>query len=73
VPIGVTLRAEGSISQHRRRVIQTSARLVNVEDGQLLASATGSYVAADAERKLELRARYGLRAVDTPANVDAGS
>jgi acyl-coenzyme A thioesterase PaaI-like protein len=71
VPIGVPLRAEGTISRHRRRMIETSAHVVRAEDGQLLASATDSYVAADAARKLELRARYGLRAVDTPAAVDA--
>lgn len=70
VPIGVPLRAEGQITATRRRLIETSARLVAAADGQVLATATGTYVAADETRKQELRARYGLRPTSTPAPVD---
>jgi acyl-coenzyme A thioesterase PaaI-like protein len=73
VPIDVPLRAEGRIAQQRRRVIETTGRLLSVVDGSVLATATGTYVAADEARKAELRERYGLRAVDadTPGPVAA--
>lgn len=73
VPIGVALRAEGTITQIRRRIIETSARLVMAGDGEVLATSTGTYVAADEVRKQELRARYGLRVADTPVRVDEAS
>jgi acyl-coenzyme A thioesterase PaaI-like protein len=70
VPIGVALRAEGTITQSLRRLIETSARLVADGDGEVLATATGTYVAADESRKQELRARYGLREAPMPGYVD---
>ena len=59
---------------------------MDVATGQVLATATGVYVAADAARKQELRARYGVRPIGaeatgttpaprepgTPEPVDAG-
>jgi uncharacterized protein (TIGR00369 family) len=73
VPIDVALRAEGTITRIRRRLIETSARLVNEADGEVLATATGTYVAADEPRKQELRARYGLRTAPIPGSVDNSS
>jgi acyl-coenzyme A thioesterase PaaI-like protein len=70
VPIDIPLRAEGAITARRRRLTETTGRLVAAATGELLASATGTYVGADESRKQELRARYGLRAVDTPVPVD---
>lgn len=71
VPLNVELRADATVTRARRRLIETSARLVAVGSGELLATATGTYVAADAARKAELQARYGLRAVEMPVPVDA--
>jgi acyl-coenzyme A thioesterase PaaI-like protein len=73
VPIGVPLRAEGRLREQRRRVVETTGQLLSVGDGIVLATANGTYVAGDAARKEELRARYGLRSMsrDTPEPVAA--
>ena len=68
VRLGHPIRAEGWTTANRRRIIETAARLVDAESGELLATATGTYVAADAQRKQQLRARYRFRLV---ADVDA--
>jgi acyl-coenzyme A thioesterase PaaI-like protein len=64
VPIGRPLRAEGSIVRARRRIHETTSRLIDVETGVTLATADGTYVAADDERKRELRERYLVGAPD---------
>ena len=61
VPVGRPIHAEGSIATSRRRIVETTARLEDAATGELLATATGTYVAADEERKRELRERYGYR------------
>jgi len=74
VPLGVEIRADGWITRSRRRLVETEARLVDVGTGTVLATATGTYVAADEARKGELRARYGVRPMTradaTPVTVD---
>lgn len=61
VPIETAIRADGWVTRSRRRVVDTSARLIELETGIELATATGVYVAADAARKRELQDRYGFR------------
>jgi uncharacterized protein (TIGR00369 family) len=63
VAIGQPIRAEGWITTSRRRIVETEGRVVDRATGQALATATGTYVAADDERKRELRERYGFRAL----------
>jgi acyl-coenzyme A thioesterase PaaI-like protein len=60
VSIGQPIRADGWITDRRRRVMATEARLVDARDGAILATATGVYVAADEARKQQLRERYGV-------------
>jgi acyl-coenzyme A thioesterase PaaI-like protein len=60
VPIDRTIRAEGWITEGRRRVSATAAVIRDVATGEELATAEGTYVAADETRKAQLRARYGL-------------
>jgi acyl-coenzyme A thioesterase PaaI-like protein len=67
VPIRTPIRAEGWITNARRRVMDTEARVVDVASGEELATATGVYVAADAERKREIIERYEFRRLDRPA------
>jgi acyl-coenzyme A thioesterase PaaI-like protein len=62
-PIGRRIRAEGRIADRRRRVMETAATLVDVETGDVLATATGTYVAAPAERQALLKERYQFRLV----------
>jgi acyl-coenzyme A thioesterase PaaI-like protein len=72
VPIETAIRADGWITRSRRRVVDTSARLVEIATGIELATATGVYVAADAARKRELQDRYGFRRLVAGADGDAG-
>ena len=69
VRLGVPIRGEGWITRVRRRLVETAARIVDPVNGDVLATATATYVAADAERKAELQARYRFRL--TPAVADA--
>jgi uncharacterized protein (TIGR00369 family) len=62
VPVGRTIRAEGWVTELRRRLVTTAGSIVDVADGALLASADALYVAATPERKRELQERYGFRA-----------
>ena len=62
VPVGRTIRAEGWVTEMRRRLVTTAGSIVDVADGTLLASADALYVAASEERKRELQERYGFRA-----------
>jgi acyl-coenzyme A thioesterase PaaI-like protein len=63
VPLRVPIRAEGWMTRRRRRLVDTSARLVDARSGELLAAADAVYVAADEARKRELIARYRFRLV----------
>lgn len=63
IPIGALVRAEGWSTDRRRRVIDTASRIVDVATGDVLATAEATYVAADAERKAQLQARYRFRLV----------
>jgi acyl-coenzyme A thioesterase PaaI-like protein len=67
VHVGTPIRAEGWVTHSRRRLVETAARIVAVASGEELATATGLYVAADADRKRELQARYGFRRLDADA------
>ncbi len=74
VRVGQAIRAEGWITRSRRRIVDTEARMVDAASGEVLATASGVYMAADETRKQELRALYGWRPVDdqaTPEPVDA--
>jgi uncharacterized protein (TIGR00369 family) len=61
VPVGHPIRAEGSVATMRRKIVETTARLIDAVSGEVLATATGTYVAAGDERKRALRERYGFR------------
>jgi acyl-coenzyme A thioesterase PaaI-like protein len=70
VPIDTRIRAEGWVTQGRRRVVDTAARVVDGGSGLELATATGVYVAAGPTRKRELQQRYGFRRLDGDGNGD---
>ncbi len=72
VPLGTLLRADGWITRSRRRLVDTEARIADSSTGMDLATATGVYVAADAERKRELQERYGFRRLDASSNGTGG-
>jgi len=65
IPIGLAIRADGWVTSSRRRLVETAGRIVDADTGLELATATGTYMAADAARKQELRERYGFRTLDS--------
>jgi uncharacterized protein (TIGR00369 family) len=67
VTVGQALRAEGQVTRSRRRLVETSGQVLDRASGDVLATATGLYVAADDSRKEELRRRYGWRPLGDPA------
>ena len=62
-PIGRRVRAEGQLVERRRRLLTTQARLIDVETGEVLATADALYVAAPADRKQALKDRYRFRLI----------
>ena len=70
VPVGTPIRAEGWITRSRRRIVETAGHIVDAESGAELATAVGTYVAADEARKGELRARYGFRLLEQGGNTE---
>ena len=61
VPIGREIHAEGVLIESRRRLFRTQARIADAKTDVVLATADATYVAAPADRKRELQARYGFR------------
>ena len=60
VTVGQAIRAEGWITESRRRIQVTAGRIVDAESGVELAVAQATYVAATETRKRELKERYGV-------------
>ena len=60
VTVGRAIRAEGWITEDRRRIHVTAGRIVDAETGDELALAEATYVAASESRKRELKANYGV-------------
>ncbi len=79
VRLEVPIRAEGWITSIRRRLVETAGQIVDPATGEILATATATYVAADAARKAELQARYRFRltppipGAPTAAGIEDGS
>ena len=65
VRVGQAIRAEGWLTEARRRLLHTAARIVDAESGELLAEATGLYVAATAAQRTQLKKRYRFRLVES--------
>lgn len=64
VRVGQAIRAEGEVTDGSRRLFRTQGRILDAASGDVLASSTGTYVAAPAARLAELKARYRLRPAD---------
>ena len=60
VVVGQAIRAEGWITEDRRRIQVTAARIVDAATGVELAVAQATYVAASETRKRELKQLYGV-------------
>lgn len=62
-PLDRPIRAEGWITEGRRRLIRTAGRLLDTTSAEVLATAEGTYLAASDARKQELKERYGYRRI----------
>jgi acyl-coenzyme A thioesterase PaaI-like protein len=63
VRVRVPIRAEGWLTEARRRLLRTEARIMDAASGEVLATATGLYVAAGPAEKADLKKRYRFRLV----------
>ena len=72
VPIGRPIRAEGRVTQARRRIVEAEGVILDPADGTELARATGLFVGAPEARKAELKARYGFALGAASATPDRG-
>jgi acyl-coenzyme A thioesterase PaaI-like protein len=70
ITVGQRIRAEGWITRSRRRTVETASHILDTSTGEGLASATGVYIAADEQRKADLRRQYGFRPAAPPEPVD---
>jgi uncharacterized protein (TIGR00369 family) len=61
VPVGRPIRGEGRLIEARRRLVRASGRIIDVDDGTVLATAEATFVGATEQRKAELKARYAYR------------
>jgi acyl-coenzyme A thioesterase PaaI-like protein len=66
VMVGQAVRAEGWVTSSRRRLVETAGHVPDGASGEVLATATGLYVAAADARQQELRRRYGWRPLGDP-------
>ena len=60
VTVGQKIRVEGWITESRRRIHVTAAKIVDADTGVECASAQATYVSASEARKRELKERYGV-------------
>jgi acyl-coenzyme A thioesterase PaaI-like protein len=72
VPVARLIRAHGEVTRNRRRLVETAGRIVDAATGEVLATATATYLAADGARRTELQERYGFRYVE-PATQLTGA
>jgi acyl-coenzyme A thioesterase PaaI-like protein len=73
VIVGQRIRAEGWITESRRRIQRTAARIVDAETGVELAIADATYVAAPDARKAELKERYGFGTASPTGAYETGA
>jgi acyl-coenzyme A thioesterase PaaI-like protein len=60
VTVGRRIRAEGWITESRRRIHTTAGRMLDLETGVELVRAEATYLGASGDRKRELKERYGI-------------
>jgi acyl-coenzyme A thioesterase PaaI-like protein len=67
VPVGRAIRGEGWVTESRKRVFETAARVGDPGDGTVFATSTATFVAATGRQREELATRYGI---ELPGGVD---
>jgi acyl-coenzyme A thioesterase PaaI-like protein len=72
VTVGQAIRADGWITDRRRRRFETAARLVDRRTEDVLVEARAAYLAVPAGQAEKLRARYGFRTGQAGAGTARG-
>jgi len=70
VPVGKPIRAEGWVTEDRRRTFHTAGRVIDAKTGRVLATGEGVFMAAPPDQLARLKARYRLRSTGSPESVD---
>jgi len=68
--VGKPIRAEGWVTDDRRRTIHTAGRVIDRETGAVLATGEGVFMAVPPDQLERLKARYRLRPAGSPESVD---
>jgi acyl-coenzyme A thioesterase PaaI-like protein len=61
IPVGRRIRAEGWLTNDRRRTFHTAGRVLDAVSGEVLATGEGVFMAVPPDQLAELKARYRLR------------
>jgi acyl-coenzyme A thioesterase PaaI-like protein len=61
IPIGRPIRAEGWVTEGRRRAFRTAGRVIDAGSGKLLATGEGLFMVAPPDELARLKARYRRR------------
>ena len=69
ITTGVAIRAEGWVVEEHRRAHRTAGRVLDAATGEVLATAEGTFMAVPSDQLERLKARYGLRRIDTTDRV----
>jgi acyl-coenzyme A thioesterase PaaI-like protein len=65
IPVGRAIRASGRVLEEHRRACRTAGEVVDVRTGEVLATAEGTFIAVPAAELERLKARYGMRRLDS--------
>ena len=74
IATGSAIRARGWVVEQHRRACRTAGEVIDPATGEVLATAVGTFIAVPADQLERLKARYGMRRIDTtvPAGTTGG-
>jgi uncharacterized protein (TIGR00369 family) len=67
---GQAVRVEGWVVDEGRRAVKAAAHVLDLATGEVLATGDSTFVAVPAEQLARLKARYGMRRVETTGSED---
>lgn len=68
IPVGRAIRASGRVLEEHRRAARTAGEVVDVQTGEVLATAEGTFIAVPEDELERLKARYGMRRLDATSS-----
>jgi acyl-coenzyme A thioesterase PaaI-like protein len=73
IPTERPIRAEGWVVEMHRRACRTGGRVLDAATGDVLATAEGTFIGLPAEQLARVKARYGMRRINTKPDLGAGA